>query len=66
MSNILKLNTTDIANKNNLSDFLIVNGHQIIINPPYMVTIKIYNTCGILEGNVPTTNKHFSLSRSTY
>lgn len=67
MSNILKLNTTDIANKNHLSDFLIVNGHQIIINPPYMVTIKIYNTCGILEKEECTNNKiNISLCRGLH
>lgn len=67
MSNILKLNTTDIANKNYLSDFLIVNGHQIIINPPYMVTIKIYNTCGILEKEECTNNKiNISLCRGLH
>ena len=67
MSNILKLNTTDIANKNHLSDFLIVNGHQIIINPPYMVTIKIYNICGILEKEECTNNKiNISLCRGLH
>ena len=67
MSNILKLNTTDIANKNYLSDFLIVNGHQIIVNPPYMVTIKIYNACGILETEECTNNKiNISLCRGLH
>lgn len=58
MSNILKLNTTNIQqNKTYPPNIISLNGKQIIINPTSLIKVSIYNNLGILETSVITDKR---------